>query len=689
MKTLIQKELRENFKLALLGLAVIGLALAMTYHQYAEAYARLVAGDGSGLGVDAQPLLRDIPRCVAFIATVFGAVLGWFQIHNERHRDLWAFLLHRPLSRTKIFAGKVIAGLCLYLLAMGLPLLVCVLMIITPGHIAAPFEPAMLRPVTVCFASGLVFYFAGMLVSLRQARWYVSRPLGLGVVALIFAGLFNLPFFWQTMAMVLLGSAMLAWATWGSFLGGGYDEGMPAIGRGALALSLMFGCFIVMMGAMLLVESAFPVLLVGSSSWSRFQMTRDGTIYKETQRGAGAMQITRLDGSPLNDPHTGRPMTSEVFNRTLGIRVNSWVNFDDPLENAMRREASYWNGDAYFVWWHKTRDTLWYWNRNGRLWAYDAVSRRFAGSLGPNGFTPGVATGPDRFRPAGQIGVETYSDSAYSARTFMTANALYKVDLENRTASIVFSATNGDRIGGALDVSTNTYDWNYTVIVSEKSVWLTTPEGKPVWEIPFAPGYPEYQNVSVSFLESTNPVAVWFEPNYWTNELKHWTLPTHVAWLGADGTLANGTNLPCLDPRREWRRPVGESILFSAMPPAFYAAPILFDGKAYLRDFPLLEIRRAMVLAIVCVGIGCYLGRRNYFTLGGQLWWALFHLLFGVPGLLAFLCIQEWPARESCPECKRLRLANRERCEYCGATFAPPPKYGTEIFAPLEPAANK
>jgi RNA polymerase subunit RPABC4/transcription elongation factor Spt4 len=45
--------------------------------------------------------------------------------------------------------------------------------------------------------------------------------------------------------------------------------------------------------------------------------------------------------------------------------------------------------------------------------------------------------------------------------------------------------------------------------------------------------------------------------------------------------------------------------------------------------------------------------------------------------------VQEWPARESCPNCKKLRVVDRDQCEHCGADFAPPEKNGTEIFEPL------
>ena len=86
---------------------------------------------------------------------------------------------------------------------------------------------------------------------------------------------------------------------------------------------------------------------------------------------------------------------------------------------------------------------------------------------------------------------------------------------------------------------------------------------------------------------------------------------------------------------------------------------------------------------LVCLPVGWWLGRRYQFSLAAQAGWAVFHLLCGVPGLLAFLSVQEWPAREACPNCKRLRVVDRAQCEHCGADFAPPEKTGTEVFAPL------
>lgn len=690
MKTLIQKELRENFKLAVLGAALFGFLLATVYHQYSKFCASLALGESSGFESPdiAQPLLGDVPKFTMVFGALFAAVLGWFQIHNERHRDLRAFLIHRPASRAEIFGAKAIAGLLLYGAGLGLPLLWIIGMTIIPGHVAAPFEWAMLLPVTACFLSGVLYYFAGMLTSLRQARWYASRGMGLGVAILVSISLFNLPHFGRVMFLILAGGAILATAAWGSFVSGGYYEGQPRAGRGALAICLMFGCFIVVMGGMALVLSLTPEDFESSSQWSQFQMTKDGTLYKLAKPAGKPVQITTLDGKPLEDPHTHQPVTLDAFNRDAAQESSIGVNFDDSASRPEKHPWPYAYSTSYFRFWRQTHGVLWYWNRNGRLWAYDAASRRFLGSLGPNGFTPGVAFGPDRFRLEDpHFG---YYNPSYRASTLMTDTAVYKLDLDNRTASVLFRPLNNERIGNAVDISTvKGSDWNYTLIASEKAIQLVKPDGKTVWQMPFEPGYPDYNNVTVSLLETTNAYAVWFKPSYFTNELRHWTLPTRVVWLGADGTVVNRTNLPDLAGAQKWELTLGGQLIRSMIPPSFYFAPSYVDGRRLFKYFPWEEFRYSTGWAVVCAGIGWYLGRRNYFTFGNQLQWAGFNLLFGLPGLLAFLCLHEWPARELCPNCKRLRFVNRERCEHCDAAFAPPAKNGTEIFAPLEPAGGK
>ena len=88
----------------------------------------------------------------------------------------------------------------------------------------------------------------------------------------------------------------------------------------------------------------------------------------------------------------------------------------------------------------------------------------------------------------------------------------------------------------------------------------------------------------------------------------------------------------------------------------------------------------ATVSAGLCAVAGWLIGRRYGLPLRSQLAWALFHLVAGFPGFLAFLSVREWPARELCPNCGRVRTVDRAHCQHCGSGFAPPERKGSEIF---------
>jgi len=138
MKTLIRKDLRENLKLALIGLGLFALLLYHGYESSQNLLDQLQQGYIASLYEGLQPLLaRTLLLEVAAFCGLFGAVLGWAQTRNEAHRDLWAFLIHRPVTRTEIFLAKTAAGLTLYTGALGLPLALFVAVVRWPGHVPA------------------------------------------------------------------------------------------------------------------------------------------------------------------------------------------------------------------------------------------------------------------------------------------------------------------------------------------------------------------------------------------------------------------------------------------------------------------------------------------------------------------------------------------------------------------------
>src|ERR1035441_2904385 len=203
----------------------------------------LITRNMSGQMNALQPLLaHSLLIETTFFCGLFGAAVGWLQTRNEAHRDLWAFLIHRPITRTGIFWGKTVAGLGLYLFGAGLPLVVLVAVVRTPGHVAAPFEWAMLGPVVSISLTGGAYFFAGVLTGLRQARWYGSRGLGLGLAIAGSASVFAAMEFWQSLALIALVVLILATAVWGSYQSGGFYRGQAVTGRLALIAAMTAGC---------------------------------------------------------------------------------------------------------------------------------------------------------------------------------------------------------------------------------------------------------------------------------------------------------------------------------------------------------------------------------------------------------------------------------------------------------------
>ena len=132
-------------------------------------------------------------------AAVFpGAALGFLQVFFEARGDKRSLLLHRPISRSRIFLGKALAGVALYVLALGIPFACLESWFATPGKMPAPYHWRTGLPWLADILSGLVYYFAGMLTAQREARWYGSRGLALAAAFfLLLPSVWILPEFWQ------------------------------------------------------------------------------------------------------------------------------------------------------------------------------------------------------------------------------------------------------------------------------------------------------------------------------------------------------------------------------------------------------------------------------------------------------------------------------------------------------------
>jgi hypothetical protein len=326
-----------------------------------------------------QPLLSSGLRVqVAFACANFGALLGWLQIRAEKHPDLWAFLVHRPISRTKILMSKVAAGLLLYVVAGGLPIFVFAVVTSIPGKVAAPFEWAMALPLAAVFLSGVVYYFAGLLTGLRKARWFASRGFGLGMAGLASACVL-VPEFWQALALVAGVAALLFLAVWGSIRTGGHYRTQPVPAKLALVLACTVSSAIVIW----VVFGVLIKLLFGDWGFSyvEYQLLKDGRVAKISHHVLGRDldedEVVDLNGKPFVDGSTGRILKlKELQGRFASGLTSMTVDFDNRAGSHYKPREGYTDMGRFFAPWRVLDKTIWYLTADGRAVAYHLGSRR-------------------------------------------------------------------------------------------------------------------------------------------------------------------------------------------------------------------------------------------------------------------------------------------------------------------------
>jgi hypothetical protein len=697
MKSLIVKEWRENVKwaavpsLLLLGpMFVFGVPMLMapTY----LAYVSLVAG-------------------------LSGALLGYLQVAAEAAGDKRSLLLHRPLSPTGIFLGKVFAGVSLYLAALLVPSVCAVVLAATPGHVAAPFEGRMTLPWLADILTGLVYYFAGMLVAQREARWYGSRclPLAAGLCASLLV--WNVPEFWHALGMIALLGAIVAVAAWGSLLAAGAYAQQPRLAKIALAVTLFAGLSVlgfaakVTLGLWLEEPFNYP-----------YEIDRNGRLFViHEEAGQKITSVTDLQGRPL-EQFKGQRLDWYAINNIKVHPSNA-----EPLP----RGQSYRNpGRCLLVYKNETtppHEVWWYVPSQGRILGYDKGLKHFLGSFGPEGFVPPGEQPRERFH--GPVAQKTLGYEAHARDPLAFPTGVYTVDFHQGTVRKLFTPPPGEQVRWASKQSDKLENWSMAFVGTDKAIYFLEQTGKKLLAAPL--GYD-------SATDEVNLVGRLVNPDrYWVWYFPQWHLPLSVQAQSPEAKLVVYDSAGReIQPRQESPpRPgvtritpvnysemlvepsVYQAISGLATSPVEVAAltgttnyleaqtrqdpseiPLLlqdlwFTTQAFLpgvrwdlRAHPGLGFgfAAAVLLASLGCGITCFLLPRRYaFARTRRIGWALVGLLFGLTGLLLMLALVEWPAQIACPKCRKLRVVTRDSCEHCGAPHAAPAPDGTEIFEPI------
>jgi hypothetical protein len=700
MKSLIWKEWRENVVWA----AVPSL---------------LILGAMILFGV---PVLVD-PNYLAYVSLVAGlsgALFGFLQVFPEARGDKRSILLHRPLSPSRIFLGKVVAGVSLYLFALLVPTACAVVLAATPGHVAAPFEWAMALPWLADVLAGLVYYFAGMLVAQREARWYGSRCLpvaaGLGASLLVW----NVSEFWQALVVLMVLGGTMAVAAWGSFLAAGAYAPQPRLARAALGATLLAGLSLLVFAG----KVTLGLWLAGPFDYP-YDLDRQGHLFLiHEESGRRITGVTDLQGR-VPEALRGSRLDWYALNDIKAKPSNA-----DPLP----RGGSYRNPGRYLLAYKNEttppHEAWWYVPARGRLLGYDKGLKYFLGSFGPDGFVPPDEQPRERFHgPVNQKSLG-YEGKALDPLAFPTG--AYTVDFHKGTVQKVFVPPAGERVRWASKQSDKLEKWQMWFVGTDKAIHYLDQSGKELLAVPLAYDPATDEVNLVGRLVKPDRYWAWYYPQW------HQPLPAQAAGAEAKVVVYDAAGREC-QPRQESPPRPGFTritpVNYSEMlvEPSFFQAwsglatspveatalvgttkylesetrrdpsevPLLlqdlwFTTQAYIpgvrwdsQTRPGLGFGFAalMVLASVGSALACFiLPRGHAFSLVGRVGWGLGGLLLGPTGLLLMIALLEWPARVTCPTCRKLRVVTRDTCEHCGAAHAAPVADGTEVFEPTAAA---
>jgi hypothetical protein len=135
----------------------------------------------------------------------FAIILGLKQSAWEVHNNTFYFLLHRPMSRRRVFAIKLAVGASLVVAVLAAAILIYGAWAAVPGHLAAPFEWSMTLESWNLAAALPLVYLGAFLSGIRPGRWFGTRLIPLAGSLFLVLIVCIVPLWWMQVPIQLLG----------------------------------------------------------------------------------------------------------------------------------------------------------------------------------------------------------------------------------------------------------------------------------------------------------------------------------------------------------------------------------------------------------------------------------------------------------------------------------------------------
>jgi hypothetical protein len=681
MKAIYVKELRENAKWAILLAA--GVALLLGWAIQISLLASFASSAMLGSTVVGLPAV--------------GLILGLLQTLQDQWRGRYAFVMHRPTTASSIFWGKVLAGLTLYVPITGIPFLAVAVWAAAPGNLAAPFDWHMTLPGIWDLINGSTWYFAGLLVGSRPARWIGSRIMPLAVPLIFTAFGANATMNFSEAILTTAAATLVIFpAAWSSFIHTGNFERQPRITRALQTAGVTLGLGLVLALGLNLVSETLRTLIRPETrryTYWGYEIDVAGRVVRNEIDQDRNTHATDPSGQPIE------PVTPEMRARA-SVASPIWMRGQDEYAMEAKRGGQYgFHMPEHYVgqFYVNTGRSQWYYVASRRtIEAYDPTSRLRAASVGPDGFAPGSQSPQPFPAPLAITSVNPTWLKCVRDRTH-----LYEIDFGGRQQVRLLLSTGEDEpithigqflrrlvsasgtseeqpIAHAAQSSGTETDGNLYEVLTLRT--LRVLRGNR--EILRAPLQLNWQN---AFWVHTARIEDGSLTLLLSMHGTKYADAHRVVKISAEGQIVQQTELPPLPTttgnfylQSRWQ----EALKACAIPPL--AAFILITISVLIHEAPLAEVWPVICMfvfiAIASGGFAWWLTRRHAFSRAAVIVWTCFGIATGFCGALALIAMRSWPARVGCPSCGQRRVVTREICEHCGAPITPPPSLGIEVF---------
>lgn len=269
-------------------------------------------------------------------------------------------------------------------------------------------------------------------------------------------------------------------------------------------------------------------------------------------------------------------------------------------------------------------------------------------------------------------------------------DAVYRLDLGQQRIEKAFQPRPGETIlaAGSSDenpamLATYGEQARFEAVSTSQRVVVQLRDGTRLLELP-QDGKPKNfyaMQVVRPMRAAGRPIFVWYAASGfgWRGSAVQ---EQQITEFTPNGTIAHRYEIPArwTDTGAPWREHLAES---TVVPFGAQLVAAVVNREAVNRmSVSQRIVGLAIPLLISLLSAAAVFSRAKAYALapGQQRLWMYLAILLGPLVFLTMLALLDWPAREACPACGRMRVVTREHCEHCNQPFAPPTMDGTEIF---------